>query len=39
MTQFERVGEHYHARVSDVSVTDRPPMGQLAAYQRRPVRL
>jgi len=33
------VGDDYHAKVTDVSVTDRPPMGALPEYQRRPVRL
>src|SRR4051794_19965750 len=39
LTQFQRVGDDYQAQVSDVSVTDRPPMGALPEYQRRPVRL
>ena len=39
LTQFQRVDDRYDALVSDVSVTDRPPMGDLAEYQARPVRL
>jgi glucosyl-3-phosphoglycerate synthase len=36
LTQFERVGQHYQPQETDVAVTDRPPMGSLPAYQRRP---
>jgi len=39
ITQFERVEGRYDAQVSDVSVSDRPPMRDLAEYQSRPVRL
>jgi glucosyl-3-phosphoglycerate synthase len=39
LTQFQRVDDRYDPLVSDVSVTDRPPMGGLAEYQARPVRL
>jgi glucosyl-3-phosphoglycerate synthase len=36
LTQSERVGEHYQPQVTDVAVSDRPPMGDLIPYQRRP---
>jgi hypothetical protein len=39
LTQFQRIGDTYEAQVSDVSVRDRPPMGQVAEYLRRPVAL
>jgi glucosyl-3-phosphoglycerate synthase len=39
ITQFQRVGATYETQVSDVSVTDRPPMGQVAEYLHRPVPL
>jgi glucosyl-3-phosphoglycerate synthase len=36
LTQFQRIGDTYEAQVSDVSIKDRPPMGQVAEYRRRP---
>ena len=39
ITQFQRVDGRYDALVTDVSVTDRPPMGDVVEYQSRPVRL
>jgi len=39
ITQFQRIGATYETQVSDVSVRDRPPMGTVAEYLRRPVPL
>ena len=36
LTQFQRIGDTYEAGVSDVSVTDRPPMAHVAEYRERP---